>query len=770
MRSTWLVLGFGLLAACASSKQATDCDPAVTTCTCSTNIDCPSGYACAGDGTCQVMTDVDAGVEIDAAPPIDAPPLPGKGFGEPCADKLECESNICILAGTGGFCSETCNAGSCPDGYGCLGVLDSIEPGHVDDVCVPQSTQLCSPCVNHSECAAIGQDLCVTNDLGDAFCARDCSSISCPTGYTCETVDIDGTDYEQCIPNSGYCDCVAENLGMTEPCTIATPAPFNTTCPGVRTCGGDTGWGTCEPPVTSDEPDDAFVDADCDGIDGEVERGVFVASAGNDTGTCGLTATTPCRTIGHGVARAVQSARAHVYVQAGTYNEVVRLASGVSIYGGYNVSWQRGPYSVAGHQVRILGRKDDGSGGTNQYMAIRAHDVATAVKIDNLIIEAPDATEAGKSSYAVHVSAAQVTLTNVQVIGGDGANGVTGTAGLDASSLTPAPGGGKGGAGAEFNTTCNNSARGAGGAGAANTCSSSPSTRVMTGGTGGAGGTMDTNCGVFSLDLDARPGAAGSPASYSPGLPGDPGAGGPANASSCNSGGGTPGGTGRDGEIANGGAGSAGSGGVLAGGFWNANSGTDGSTGENGGGGGGGGGSGGCDDGTDAHGAGGGGGGAGGCAARSGGGGGGGAGGSFGVFAVNNSTVQLASCTIARGNGGTGGAGGAGGRGQPGGVGGLGGDHPGSSPAGSGGRGGHGGHGGGGGGGAGGHSIGIAWTPGSTVNHSCTISGGSAGAGGAGGVSAPAVQGTFEDDGVDGPAGASGVHAETRACPSATSC
>ena len=80
----------------------------------------------------------DAPVLPDAAPTTDAEPR--AGFGEPCIDKADCDSNICILAGIGGLCTVTCVAGSCPDGFGCIGVFGAIEPDQVADVCVPEST------------------------------------------------------------------------------------------------------------------------------------------------------------------------------------------------------------------------------------------------------------------------------------------------------------------------------------------------------------------------------------------------------------------------------------------------------------------------------------------------------------------------------------------------------------------------------------------------------------------------------------------------------
>ncbi|HUQ05517.1 MAG TPA: hypothetical protein VM261_23605, partial [Kofleriaceae bacterium] len=161
-RAVLVLLGGALLFACASSKPGTGDDD--------------------GDGDAAV--DVDA----DSMPPIDAPTdAMLKGFGEPCLDKAECASNICIFVGTGGRCTDLCSGGSCPSDWGCFGVVDIIEPGVIHDVCVPVVDQLCTACSTDNECVQVSsQDKCVTYAGGDRFCGRDCRSINCPSGYTCQ--------------------------------------------------------------------------------------------------------------------------------------------------------------------------------------------------------------------------------------------------------------------------------------------------------------------------------------------------------------------------------------------------------------------------------------------------------------------------------------------------------------------------------------------------------------------------------------------------------
>jgi hypothetical protein len=751
------VLAFG----CASSTPAGTCDPAAEACACDAQNPCPTGYVCGAGDLC--VADVDAGVTVDAIP-IDA--VPGKAFGEPCLGNSECESDVCIFVGTGGRCTRLCND-DCPTEWGCFGVIDVIDPGQVDNVCVPVVDQLCSPCTGDGECTQIGMDRCLTYPDGDQYCSRDCRTVNCPTGYACTDMVIGGTAVKQCVPNSGACDCSAANMGMMESCSIMTP--FGTTCAGMRTCQGATGWGGCQPPATTDDPDGSYQDANCDGIDGDVTRGIFVAGGGANTPTCGLTSAAPCQTISYGIVRAATVGRNHVFVQAGTYNEVVVLVNGISVWGGYDFGWQRASYATPGHKVEIIGGQDNAAGGDGEYMAVRAHDLIVPVTLGDLVITGPTATGEvagnGRSTYAVHVDAATVRLERVQITGGNGAAGATGSNGADAVIVDTQTymNGGRGGDGAEPGSVCNSSARGGSGPAGSNTCSSSPSTRALNGGAGGRGGAQDPSCPCIGSGCTAPDGESGGPAAYRSGAFGAPGTGG-SGGDACG-----PTTDGGPGVVSNGTRGGAGTGATLSNGYWYGNSGAVGGTGENGSGGGGGGGGGGCDTGADAYGGGGGGGGAGGCAARSGGGGGGAGGSTFGVFAVGNATVTISGCALTRGNGGRGGDGGTGGRGQSGGAGNVGGAHPGSATPGAGGSGGHGGHGGGGGGGQGGRAVGLGWTPGSTVTHDCAITGGALGSGGTGGAHAPAAP-SAERDGNDGAAGANGTLQTTRACASATSC
>jgi hypothetical protein len=77
-----------------------------------------------------------------------------------------------------------------------------------------------------------------------------------------------------------------------------------------------------------------------------------------------------------------------VFVQAGTFAEVVVLADGIHVWGGYDQNWQRGPRNDPAHRVVVSGGRDSSSG---EYMAVRAHNVSIPVTLGDLVIDAPDA-------------------------------------------------------------------------------------------------------------------------------------------------------------------------------------------------------------------------------------------------------------------------------------------------------------------------------------------------------------------------------------------
>jgi hypothetical protein len=716
---------------------------------CASSAPAPQGRDLGGGGG--GGDDIDLGVP-DLAPPAD---LKKAGFGEPCSDASQCETNICVFTSKGGVCTDFCPAIGCPAMWGCYDVLGAIDPGQVARVCVPEPNVLCTPCSTHAECGApSGADKCLTYPSGK-FCARDCSRISCPATFTCKTVD-DGTGNmtEQCVPDNDACDCNASTLGRTIACTIST---VNGACTGMRTCNGTTGWGACMPPSATDAPDLNFQDTNCDGIDGTEANAIFVdVVTGNDAnpGTKAM----PKRTIQAGIDAAAAGTKKEVYISKGTYSSgTIILASGVSLYGGYDaaMNWKRS----AANLTRIS------STSTTAVASPAGNPRLNAIELQLLTITARGTTTAGASSYGIRIAnGVGLTVRGCDITAGDagngspGAKGSTGAKGGDGGDAVGTTGG-LGGT-SPCGVPGGNGASGinSDGGGAGN--SGSPGTSVALGGgagSGGAGGSSGS-CDTTSSSSggNAPTSTAAPPFGPFPGSPGGPGQNGSAGAAlgSLDSSGNYTPATGGNG-LSSGAPGGGGGGGGSGGGSANGTNGTCTNCSAIPSGGGGGGGAGGCGGGVGA--------------------GGRGGGGSFAI-AASGTPVTVEDTSLSTGFGGNGGDGGDGGDGgQPGagGSGAVGGARSGccvcpcfggccicgdARQAGDGApgrQGGSGGRGGAGAGGPGGPSICVYYkgTPANLTRTTC-VNGG-AGGGGMGGTN-----GQFR-----APSGAAGVSDVVRASP-----
>lgn len=317
----------------------------------------------------------------------------------------------------------------------------------------------------------------------------------------------------------------------------------------------------CTPAAAADDPDDDFADSNCDGIDGDATKAVFV-SGGPVWGNAG-TPSAPLKTLAEGIQLA-QSSQKDVYVCNGTYAEnIVIQNTGVRVFGGYDCAhhWTRTAdrAQVAPSSGRPL--KIAGAGGT---------------MIDRLGFKASSGAEAGESSIAgIIQNSPDVIVRNALFEAGNGADGKSGA--VPAAVTTPAP---KGVDGFSGNTCplgtssdpCTKVSQPGGTQYLVTTCPGLP--LQFKGGAGGPGGTV--NVGWLN-GLQGSPwGAAGGvhttvtsndvgvPAAGSDGANGQPGAaGGPAdlsigtlqNGDYVASNAGKPGDTGKPGQSAGGGSG-----------------------------------------------------------------------------------------------------------------------------------------------------------------------------------------------------------------------
>lgn len=572
-----------------------------------------------------------------------------------------------------------------------------------------------------------------------------CKVDTCDTGWdNCNNMDPDGCEamLSSDPNNCGMCGRVCSSANSVPSC-VGGNCQF-VCAAGFIDLDLDPSNG-CEYACTfmsaTDLPDLGFVDANCDGIDGELTNGIFVSPNGVDTNS-GLTRAAPKRSLNSAVVALATSGKRDLYVAAGTYDEPLELLgiSGVNAAGQYDpATWRRAMTNTT--TVRT----------GNPALKL---DAVNNVLVQGFRFEGGAGAGSTPSAYGAWVSESQgVKLEGLFVQAGRGADGAPGVGG---GVGTTGGTGGTGAAGCVAETRpfsgsidaqlicailegdCNRPNAGTGGTSAC-------------GYPGGPGGQPS------HFDFDIMPVPAGQSGNPAPNGTGTGGTGVP-HLTTPQPGSQYYGLDGASGAVGSNGAGATTSVMFGANGYVLRN-GSNGAIGGHGrGGGGGGGGAGGQEPiihpslaSCEAFGSGGGGGGGGGCGGGFGFGGiGGGA--SIALF-LYNSNVTATAVNARSGNGGNGGAGGDGGGGGPGGPGGgsnTSGDQGDATRGGGGGKGGDGGRGGHGGGGAGGSVYGLVkngattWSPGTGVSFMLGT-GGSAGSsmGNAGPAGSAQLQLTF---------------------------
>jgi len=663
-------------------------------------------------------------------------------------------STRCNAAGTGTECgavpgapaTETCNQ------------IDDNCNGMTDET-FPTLGMQCS--TGMGVCARFGTFVC----RGDGTAAECSATAGAPTGAeTCNYLDdnCDGTvdnGFRDPVTGTYNSDLNCGACGIN--CANAFPGAANASGACIVTGMAAACGLRCNPNSFN------LNGAASDGCEFGLDFGAIYVSgsdaAAADDATCGIgpvgtgTGNHPCRTLGFGIMRAVQSGRASILVADATYSESITLPNGKSILGGYRSdTWERHLSTTAtviqGAQVL---------GGVHEATVV-ATGITLPTVFEGFVVRGSFNTRPGGNSYAVYVasSSGSLEIRNNELFGGRGGSGAPGSAGQNGvsgasggvympsaydafqtvGSTTCDPANNRGAYGAGLRSCAGSGGTTHGGNGGGNNCTPARSTQSSTtnapatGGTTavGAGGGAGGAVGQRGYDAEWFGGTCRLPSINNNNVP-------------LVGGNGSAGGAG---QAAAGVSGCSAAGGSVAAGHWVGGTSTAGLPGFDGGGGGGGGAGGGAKCGgctvgnmaNDILGGHGGGGGAGGC-----GGGGGGAGGpgggAFVVFVAGGSAPVITGNTMTLGTGGAGGTGGIGGAGGLGGSGTQGGDAPAtlfcSGKGGRGGDGGAGGAGSGGAGGCGGPSFGVYTSGVGTPNYCATnsLAGGVAGPGGSGGFS-----------------------------------
>lgn len=244
-------------------------------------------------------------------------------------------------------------------------------------------------------------------------------------------------------------------LGVSALIGCGTPPPVSPACsPGTVDADRNSENG-CECTFVSndDEPDPAYIDANCDGFDGMVQDAVFVSStAGNDA--LAGTPQAPLFTINAGIQLAKKQGKHAVYVSRGRYNDSptepnVSLEDGISLYGGYNS--ERGWTRDASNVVTIVGTvRYNTGGGISSFnnKTVQGKNILHRTVLGDLTLLGPPGgpPDSGGSSYGMYCDRCPgLELVRVSILAGDGADGAPGMKGADGAKGNNGEPGGLGG-------------------------------------------------------------------------------------------------------------------------------------------------------------------------------------------------------------------------------------------------------------------------------------------------------------------------------------
>ncbi|MCB9603589.1 MAG: hypothetical protein H6720_24990 [Sandaracinus sp.] len=377
---------------------------------CETNEDCPNdGIFCNGVLSCQ------AGRCVASAIPN-------------CNDGVACTLDECVL--TTDMCQNTPLSRMCPEGSTCVPGTGCVEADACEfdddcsgdgifcngvEVCLGVCTSPGDPCDDENSCTldecSETPGTCTNTPFEDArtnpmHCgtgANDCVVCDAPTAAMPNVVAacLDGACGFECAP--GFFD---DDDNLLDGCEVDCP-----------TAG------------MPDEPDDGFADTNCDGVDGDVARAIFVSRTRGSDGNGGLTPTTAVASL----ARALEvymtnRSRVQILVESGTYatSATVRVPSGVGLYGGYAGDF----LSRTNSRAQVL---------ASASVAVSVESLTTATVIDRFTFTTQDRLGPGESTIAgiVRDAFTHLTLRYVTFEAGRGGAGTPGTVGAPGSPGNP---------------------------------------------------------------------------------------------------------------------------------------------------------------------------------------------------------------------------------------------------------------------------------------------------------------------------------------------
>ena len=350
-----------------------------------------------------------------------------------CTNAQACRAGHCVVVGGPASCDDgvACTDDTCDATQGrCGHAPNDSRCGHGQYCSSTTSCEDVVPCTADGDCAHVPGDACTGTSTCDTARGR------CVRGASHDCSDGDACTVDTCAISGGAPMCAhrpADTASDPANCgacgNVCASGPHQTT-----TCSGGACMYTCTSgfadtdhmpsngceclPGATDAPDLAFADTNCDGIDGDASRAIFVSPNGNDAGDGSMDH--PKRTLTAAVTAAAHASPVRsVYAAIGIYAEDLVVPAAVSIYGGYLDArgWVR-----TRDNVTVVRTGPDG-------MTVRG--VNAAMSLQLVVVQSTAATMPGASAYAVRVvgSSGPVVFEGCALFAGDGASGTAGTAG-----------------------------------------------------------------------------------------------------------------------------------------------------------------------------------------------------------------------------------------------------------------------------------------------------------------------------------------------------
>jgi hypothetical protein len=397
---------------------------------------------------------------------------------------------------------------------------DTADGETIDDIGddVANDTDTSQPeCQSNEECDGQG------NQIGEC----DLESNTC--SYTCEESyeDCDGEESNGCEAKIGSIDHCGGCGDSCTPQQDTNRAPLCeegscTTDPNACAAGyvdldgiGDNGC-ECEISEPNDVPGGG--DTNCDGYDGIIDgedANVVFANPDAAGGADGLSPGSARPSLQAAIAAAANSDRSYVLAAGGSFQELIELRDGVSIYGGYDADngWVRDTES---RETIIEPEASAFGSSTQHYKSVIADGLTEPITIDHVTVLGVDATNPGASSYAVWVHGCDdLTISNSKFHSGAGADGTDGIDGITPTDASCNAAGGAGGPANNSEVQCANLGAAASGD------PGNDGTQSNSGGTGGNGGAH--SCGATAAGCSTTPGDGGTVLNGAAGTSGDNG-------------------------------------------------------------------------------------------------------------------------------------------------------------------------------------------------------------------------------------------------------